>query len=104
MYAGPYADPGLGRGEKIFENFLGAYGRKNEGGGRDPILRGGETPKNGEKVPFFGKIFELGGGGRAAPFAPSLRTGLMYVFLEDESNVVSFYWKVILLYYPVYTD
>ena len=32
-------------------------------GGRDPILRGGgETPKNGEKVPFFGKIFELGGG------------------------------------------
>ena len=32
------------------------------GGGRDPILRGGETPKNEEKVPFFGKIFELGGG------------------------------------------
>ena len=45
-------------------------GEKNEGGGRDPILRGGEIPQNGEKVPFFGKIFELGGGGEPPPSPP----------------------------------
>ena len=53
------------------------YGKKNEGGGgRDPVLRGGETPKNGEKVPFLGKFSSWGGASRS--LRPSLRTGLVY--------------------------
>ena len=41
------------------------------GGGRDPILGGGgRTPQNGEKYLFL-ENFRAGGGGRAAPFAPS---------------------------------
>ena len=77
----PVRRPRAGEGRNFLKTFWGVYWKKNEGGGgggRDPIHRGGETPKNGEKVPFFWENFRAGGGGggRGAPFAPSLRTGL----------------------------
>ena len=67
------------------------------GGGARPILRGGETLKNGEKVPFFGKIFELGGGGgEPPPSPPPCVRACMY-----EKNIR---WYVVCTMYMIYNS
>ena len=66
---GPYADPGLGRGEKFFENVWGVFGRKNEGGGARPNPKGGETPKM-EKEYLFWENFRARGERASRPLRP----------------------------------